>query len=117
VDPRIAECWGEIRTPGDGPLTLRASLVEGAVAVLLISGPVGDAGVARWRDRLAARYGSVPARREHGQESWQWVRRSRMIRLTTRREDGTRIASVSLVDGPLLDGLGPVPGRPAGGRP
>ena len=36
----------------------------------------------------------------------QWVRRGRMLRLTWRTERGERTASVSLVDGRVLDGWG-----------
>jgi hypothetical protein len=88
--------------------------VDGRAAVLLVHGPVGEEGLARWRDELDNRYGSVPAKHERGQDSWQWVRRNTMLRLTTRREGSARVASVSLVDGSLLDGLGPLPAR---GRP
>jgi hypothetical protein len=34
----------------------------------------------------------------------QWVRRGRMLRLTWRLERGEKVASVSLVDGRVLDG-------------
>ena len=36
----------------------------------------------------------------------QWVRRGRMIRLTWRMEKGNRTASVSLIDGHVLDAWG-----------
>ena len=36
----------------------------------------------------------------------QWVRRGRMLRLTWRKERGDKVASVSLVDGRVLDGWG-----------
>lgn len=109
TDPRFTDCRGSLRPPGEDPLSLVASLVNGEVAVLMIKGSVGEAGLDRWREHLTTRYGSVSPKRERGQETWQWVRRRRMIRLTTRREDAVRVVSVSLVDGPLLDGLGPVP--------
>jgi hypothetical protein len=34
----------------------------------------------------------------------QWVRSQQMIRLTWRVENNQKVASVSLVDGPVLDG-------------
>lgn len=108
-DPRFTDCRGSLRPAGEGTLSLVASLVNGEVAVLMIKGSVGEAGLDRWREHLTTRYGSVSPKRERGQETWQWVRRRRMIRLTTRREDAVRVVSVSLVDGPLLDGLGPAP--------
>jgi hypothetical protein len=36
----------------------------------------------------------------------QWVRRGRMLRLTWRMERGQKVASVSLVDGRVLDDWG-----------
>jgi hypothetical protein len=35
-----------------------------------------------------------------------WVQERRMIRVTTRIERGSRVVSVSLVDGVILDNLG-----------
>jgi hypothetical protein len=81
------------------------SLISGAAAILLLSAPAPDAEVSQWIADLSARYGQVDPHRAQGQETWQWVRRRQMIRLTTRLEQGRRVVSVSLVDGPLLDGL------------
>ena len=36
----------------------------------------------------------------------QWVRQGRMLRLTWRIDKGAKMASVSLVDGRVLDGWG-----------
>jgi hypothetical protein len=63
--------------------------------------------MAQWLVDLSTRFGTVEPRRTQGQETWQWVRQRQMIRLTTRMENGHRIVSVSLMDGPLLDGLDP----------
>lgn len=112
MDARFSECRGVIPTGTDGAIALIASLISDSAAILILQGPIGPEGVDRWRDDLTARYGSVAPRREHGQESWQWVRRGRMIRLTTRVEQGNRIGSVTLVHGPLLDQLGPLPPPP-----
>jgi hypothetical protein len=84
---------------------LTGSLISGAAAILLLSAPAPDAEVSQWIADLSARYGQVDPHRAQGQETWQWVRRRQMIRLTTRLEQGRRVVSVSLVDGPLLDGL------------
>jgi hypothetical protein len=48
------------------------------------------------------------------QRMLQWVRRGRMIRLTWRMEGGAQVASVSLVDGRVLDNWGR---SSRGGRP
>ncbi|HEX9167083.1 MAG TPA: hypothetical protein VF862_14315, partial [Gemmatimonadales bacterium] len=112
VDPRFTECLGSIAPAGEPALDLIASLVRDSVAVLLLSGTVTDVDLRRWRARLDARIGPATERHSQGQVVWQWVRSGRMIRITSRAEGGTQRASVSLVDGWLLDGLGePGPGR------
>jgi hypothetical protein len=90
---------------GEPALTVTGSLVDGSAAVLLLAAPVDEARLRRWVTDLSTRYGEVSPRARHGQLTWQWVRQRRMIRLTTRTEGETRMVSVSLVDGPLLDGL------------
>ncbi|HWN18450.1 MAG TPA: hypothetical protein VNO19_05990, partial [Gemmatimonadales bacterium] len=65
-------------------------------------------------------YGRVGPRIQGAQWMLQWVRRGRMIRLTWRLERGEKVASVSLVDGHVLDGwgrsgsasTGPAPAQP-----
>jgi hypothetical protein len=114
VDPRIADCRGSLRIGGGQRLSVTGSLVSGETAILLLAGPTTAEQVSRWRLELATKYGDAPVRTEHGQQSWQWIRRQRMIRLTSRTEAGERVASVSLVDGPLLDNLDTGP-RPASG--
>jgi len=106
VDPRFTECLGSIAPVGEPPLDLTASLVHDSVAVLLLSGTVADADLRRWRAHLDARIGPATERHAQGQTVWQWVRAGRMIRITSRAEGGTQRASISLVDGRLLDGLG-----------
>lgn len=90
---------------------MTASLVDGRVAILVFRTETDGRGLGVWRETLQSRYGSVASRTDHGQEMWQWIRRRQMLRLTTRLEAGRRVASVTLLDGPLLDGLDP-PGRP-----
>lgn len=94
-----------MRPAGEPAIEVTGSLVDGSVAVLLLAASVDDARLERWVGDLSARYGRVTPRTPHGQTSWQWVRRQRMIRVTTRIEASGRVVSVSLVDGPLLDGL------------
>jgi hypothetical protein len=110
-DPRITDCRGAMPSAA-GTLDLTASLVDGQLAILLLSGPVGRETLGVWRDGLETVYGSVTPRTDHGQETWQWIRRRQMLRLTTRLEAGMRVVSVSLTDGPLLDGLNPPVIRP-----
>ena len=106
VDARFSECRGNVNPNGEGEYALTSSVVGGTTAVLLISGDVDDAQLDGWVDNLSKRYGRVTARLANTQAMWQWVRERRMIRITTRIERGTRVVSVSLVDGIVLDGLG-----------
>jgi hypothetical protein len=106
VDRRFSECRGSINQEGGAEFKLTGSVVGGTTAVLLISGPVDDADLNRWVDDLSTKYGRVTARLANTQAMWEWVRARRMIRVTTRIERSTRVASVSLVDGITLDGLG-----------
>jgi hypothetical protein len=105
VDPRFTECRGAAHPEGEPALTVTGSLVDGSAAVLLVAAPVDEARLRRWVADLSTRYGDVTPRAANGQRMWQWVRQQRMIRLTTRLEGANRMVSVSLVDGPLLDGL------------
>lgn len=109
VDPRFTECRG-VTQRDTTPVTLTASLVNGAVAVMLLSAVVDNETGGAWLRDLATRYGEVAPRVSGGLAFWQWVRRGRMIRLTTRLEGDRRLVSVSLVDGHLLDGLDQPPG-------
>lgn len=106
MDPRFTECLGRIAPPGEPVLSLTASLVHDTVAILLLSGPVADSDLPRWRAALDDRIGPAAVRQSQGQTVWQWVRARRMVRITVQAGSGTRMASVSLVDGVLLDGLG-----------
>ena len=63
-----------------------------------------DAGLLdRWRSTIERRYGRVDATAQGSQWMMQWVRQGRMLRLTWRIERGNKVASVSLVDGRVLD--------------
>jgi hypothetical protein len=106
VDSRFSECRGHVNPDGGGEFKLTGSLVGGTSAVLLITGDIDDVELSRWVDDLSNHYGQVAARLANTQAMWQWVRERRMIRVTTRIERGTRVVSVSLVDGIVLDNLG-----------
>jgi len=106
VDSRFSECRGSLNAEDGGQFQVTGSVVGGTAAVLLISGEVNDSALGRWVDDLSAKYGKVTARLANTQAMWQWVRQRRMIRITTRIERSTRVASVSLVDGVTLDSLG-----------
>lgn len=105
MDARFSECQGRVAPEGEPALVLIASLVRDSVAVLLLSGTVRETDLQRWQAELDRRIGPATTRQSQGQTIRQWIRSRRMIRITARTEGGTRVASVSLVDGVLLDGL------------
>jgi hypothetical protein len=80
--------------------------MDSAAGIITLSAAVDSSGLRRWRDDLERRYGRVPVRTQGGQSMLQWVRRGRMLRLTWRHERGGLTASVSLVDGRVLDAWG-----------
>ena len=82
------------------------SAIDSVAGVITISGGVDGELLDRWRSRIEARYGRVGARAQGSQWMMQWVRRGRMLRLTWRTDRGGRTASVSLVDGRVLDAWG-----------
>jgi hypothetical protein len=74
--------------------------------VITLSGPVEAEQLDRWREAVERRYGRVDASVQGKQWMMQWVRHGRMLRLTWRLDDGQRTASLSLVDGRILDAWG-----------
>jgi hypothetical protein len=73
---------------------------------MTLSGTLDRDQLEHWRGTLQKQYGRVGMRIQGKQSMEQWVRRGRMIRLTWRLERGTKVASVSLVDGHVLDSWG-----------
>lgn len=105
-EPRLTACEGRLAgTPEALGVTL--SVVDDRVAIAMVSGRMPADRIAEWHADLVARFGEPVSTRRPGQESFQWVRDAQMLRLTVRREAGGLAASISLVDGPLLDGLPP----------
>jgi hypothetical protein len=112
-DPRVSECRGALRDSTAGLVRVWVSALDSVAGVITLSSALDSAGLQRWRRDLERRYGRVVAKSQGSQTMLQWVRRGRMIRLTWRLERGELAASVSLVDGRVLDGWG---GGRAGGR-
>ena len=104
-DRRVSECRATVRDSA-GPLHLWASAVDSVAGIVTLSAAVDSTTLRRWRGDLERRYGRVAPKIQGGQTMMQWVRRGRMIRLTWRTERGELTASVSLVDGRVLDGWG-----------
>jgi hypothetical protein len=107
ADRRVSECRGGFRDTESGEtITLWISAIDSVAGIITLWGDTPGDRLDRWRDGIVARYGRVGARAQGAQWMMQWVRRGRMLRLTWREERGARVASVSLVDGRVLDGWG-----------
>ncbi len=106
-DPAVRECRATVPDPAAArPVAIWLAAIDSVAAVLTIAGEVSRDQLEQWRTDLESRYGLVGARIQGTQLSLQWVRRGRMIRLTWRNDRGAKTASVSLVDGPVLDDWG-----------
>ncbi len=106
LDPRITECRGTVTLAGSTvPFDLIISLVSGRTAIILISGRTSHQILSAWIAEFGARYGQPTVRSTQGQETWQWIHRRQMLRLSTRGGQGQPEVALSLIDGPLLDGL------------
>jgi hypothetical protein len=114
-DPNVSECRADLWDPKAGtPVSLWLSAVDSLTMVLTLSGPVNAEQLTDWKDTLENRFGLVGARVQGTQWMMQWVRQGRMMRLTWRIEKSQKLASVSLVDGRLLDDWGRT--RETGGK-
>jgi hypothetical protein len=105
-DPTVSECRGTVRDSAAGPVHVWVSAMDSTAGVITLSAGLDSTALRAWRRELERRYGQVPAKTQGGQSMLQWVRRGRMLRLTWRTERGELTASVSLVDGRVLDGWG-----------
>jgi hypothetical protein len=107
ADRRVSECRSLLRSSKlGGRVRLWVSAVDSVASVITLSANVETAQLDRWRRDIEQRYGRVGAHAQGSQWMMQWVRRGRMLRLTWRVERGQKIASVSLVDGRVLDAWG-----------
>ncbi len=107
ADPRVQECRAVVSDPVlGGSVDLWISAIDSAAGVITLSGSVDPDQLDRWRSELQDSYGQVGARVQGSQWMMQWVRQGRMLRLTWRVDQGTKLASVSLVDGRILDRWG-----------
>lgn len=106
-DRRVQECRATLRDSATAqPLALWLSAMDSATGIMTVSGAVTGVDIDRWKRSLEQQFGVVGARVQGGQWMLQWVRQGRMLRLTWKIEQGARVASVSLVDGRVLDGWG-----------
>ena len=107
TDRRVTECRGQFTdsTLG-GAVELWVSAIDSVAGIITLSRGVSSVQLDQWRQGLEAKYGRVGARGQGSQWMMQWVRKRRMLRLTWRMERGAKVASVSLVDGRVLDTWG-----------
>ena len=107
TDPRVRECRGTLPGAADQRgVAVWVSAIDSAAAVIALSAPVSEATLRTWRDQLTRHFGTVETATQGRQKMMQWVRRGRMLRLTWRPEGDGTTASVSLVDGLVLDRWG-----------
>jgi len=106
-DRRVSECRGTVQDSAmGGAVKVWVSAIDSVAGVITLSAGVAGETLDRWRQRIESRYGRVGAKAQGSQWMMQWVRRGRMLRLTWRTDRGERTASVSLVDGRVLDAWG-----------
>ncbi|MGH7508874.1 MAG: hypothetical protein ACREMZ_05345 [Gemmatimonadales bacterium] len=114
IDPRVTECRAMLNDQElGGSLSLWISAIDSVAGVIMLSGVLTPERLEGWRLGLEERYGRVGTRVQGTQRMLQWVRRGRMLRLTWRLEGGEKVASVSLVDGHVLDRWGKTQAPPA----
>ena len=104
-DPRLGECRGGLPELDAGRnVDLWASLIDGRTAITTLEAQLSGARFERWRELLEGRYGPTPERHQGPMTVLQWVRHRQMLRLSWRSKGRDVEASVSLIDGALLDG-------------
>jgi hypothetical protein len=107
ADPHVSECRAVVSHPSLGPtVNVWVSAIDSTAGVITLSTTLDADRLDRWRQSIERQYGRVDAQAQGPQWMMQWVRRGRMMRLTWRAERGARAASVSLVDGRVLDAWG-----------
>jgi len=118
ADHRVTECRAVINDADlGGSVNLWVSAIDSVAGVITLSSDLSGNRLDRWRQRIESRYGRVGATVRGSEWMMQWVRRGRMLRLTWRTDRGARAASVSLVDGRVLDNWGRSRDRAAGSGP
>lgn len=105
ADRRLQDCRATIADPvASIPVSVWLAAIDSMTGVLTVSATMPGADLLRWRDELEAMYGPRQATMDGPQGMVQWIRGQQMLRLTWRYAPGRTQASVSLVDGPVMDG-------------
>jgi hypothetical protein len=106
-DRSVSECRATLFDPvWSRPVALWLSAMDSASGILTLSGPVTGEQLDGWKTELESAFGGVGAWVQGPQWMLQWVRQGRMMRLTWRVDNNAKVASVSLVDGWILDDWG-----------
>ncbi len=104
VDTRVEECRATLTVAEAAePLELWMSAIDSVTSVLTVAGNLAPDELDHLRSQFEKRYGRVNAKAQNSQWMMQWVRQGNMIRLTWHAQQGAKAASVSLVDGKVLD--------------
>lgn len=117
LDHSVRDCRTTVFEPAGGrPLALWLSAIDDRPGILTLSRRLTADELESWKRALETSFGVVDATVQGTQWMMQWVRQGRMLRLTWRTERGERVASVSLVDGRVLDGWGRERAEASAGR-
>lgn len=108
ADSLVVDCRADIRDPLTGArLEVWLSAMDSLVGVLTVAGSLSKAQLDWWTSSLTNAYGPGTESSQGDQVTHQWIRHRQMLRLTHRvSADSGLNASISLVDGPVLDGWG-----------
>jgi hypothetical protein len=105
ADPRLQDCRATITDPvSSAPVSVWLAAIDSLTGVVTVSATLDRADFERWREALESVYGPQPATAQDTQGMVQWIHGTQMLRLTWRYAPGRIETSVSVVDGPVLDG-------------
>ena len=109
-DPRMHECNGFLpilQQAARETVSVLVSSVHDSAAVIVVSRHRGADEPTGLVATLTADFGTPNRQVGPGaQASWEWIRRGQKLVVAQRREENRLASSVTLTDGPLLDGLG-----------
>lgn len=108
TEPRMRECTGSMPFQNlSAPVRVLISSVDDSAAVIVLTGNPSERDSRHWLASLTDAFGIPNEDREPWvRGSWQWIRRSQMLRVILRGTGRRSETAVALTDGPLLDALG-----------
>lgn len=115
-DPRLRECTGSMPFPRlRRPFTILISSVRDSAGVIVLTSNIREGDTRGWVRALTEDQGKPNHKVEPGiGETWEWIRRGQMLRLSVRKVANQLETAVTLTHGPLLDALGPPPNKKPG---